>query len=338
MKPKTALSALLALLSLLAAAPALLPAAPPDLSAFFAKKDVTIAVTDSGFGGLSIMAEAAARMKTAGLFRSVKLVFFNALFDADSGYNSLFDRNKKIAVFNRALEALESRVHPDVILVGCNTLSVLTAETPFAKQTKTPVLDIVEAGVDLIARGLAGDPRTVALIFGTETTIGEGEHARRLAALGFAPRRIVAQACPELASFIESGPGSDEVALLIESFVDDALARVPDKTVPILASLNCTHYGYALPLWNKTFQARGLRSFVILNPNGRMLEPLFPAKAAKRFASTSVLASVVSMVPIDKTKIAALGGWLRNVSPEVAGALAHYELVPDLFAWKDLVK
>jgi glutamate racemase len=335
---RRSLSAILLALLVSTALPAPSPAASVDLSEFFAKKDVTIAVTDSGFGGLSIMAEAAARTKAAGLFRSVKLVFFNALFDAESGYNSLPDRNKKIALFNRALGALEDRIHPDVILVGCNTLSVLTAETPFAQNTKTPVLDIVEPGVELIARGLAGDPKAIALIFGTETTIGEGEHARRLAARGFAPRRIIAQACPELASFIESGPGSDEVALLIESFVDDALARVPDKTVPILASLNCTHYGYALPLWNKTFQARGLRSFVILNPNGRMLEPLFPAKAEKRFASTSVSASVVSMVPIDKTKIAALGGWLGEVSPEVAGALAHYELVPDLFAWKDLVR
>lgn len=309
-----------------------------DLAALFAKKDVTIAVTDSGFGGLSIMAEAAARMKTAGHFRSVKLVFYNALFANDSGYNSLRDRGRKIAVFSRALEGLERRVRPDLILVGCNTLSVITAETPFAKKTKIPILDIVDPGVDLVARGLAGEPRATALIFGTETTIGEGEHARRLAALGFGPTRIVAQACPELANFIENGPGSDEVGLLIESCVDDALSRVPDKSVPLLASLNCTHYGYALPLWDKALRARGIGSFVILNPNGRMLDPLFPPKAEKRFASTAVQASVVSMVGIDKKKIEALGEWLRAVSPEVASALERYELVPDLFAWKDLVK
>ena len=295
-------------------------------------------MTDSGFGGLSIMAEAAARMKTAGLFRSVKLVFYNALFANDSGYNSLRDRDRKIAVFSRALEGLEKRVRPDLILVGCNTLSVITAETPFAKRTKIPILDIVDPGVDLIARGLAGDPRATAVILGTETTIGEGEHARRLAALGFGPERIVAQACPELANFIENGPGSDETGLLIESFVDDALSRVPDRTAPLLISLNCTHYGYALPLWDKALRARGIASFVILNPNGRMLDPLFPPKAEKRFASTSVRASVVSMVGIDKKKIEALGAWLKGVSPEVASALERYELVPDLFEWKDLMK
>ena len=324
----------------LAAIPSVFPAAasPANLAPFFAKKDVTIAVTDSGFGGLSIMAEAAARMKTAGLFRSVKFVFFNALFASDSGYNSLRDRGRKIAIFSRALSSLEERTHPDLILVGCNTLSVLTAETPFAKKTKTPILDIVDPGVDLIARGLAQDGRSVAVIFGTETTISEGEHARRLAARGIAPARIVGQACPELADYIENGPGSDETALLIESCVDEALARVPDRTVPLLASLNCTHYGYALPLWDKAFQARGIRSFVILNPNGRMLDPLFPAGAKKGYASTSVHASVVSMVGIDKKKIDALGAWLREVSPEVAAALARYELVPDLFAWKDLIK
>ena len=312
--------------------------ATADLSSFFAKKDVIIAVTDSGFGGLSIMAEAASRMKTAGLFRSVKFVFFNALFAADSGYNSLRSREQKIAVFSRALEGLEKRFHPDLILVGCNTLSVITAETPFAKTAKIPILDIVDSGVDLIAKGLAGDPRTTAVIFGTQTTIFEGEHARRLAGRGFGSERIVVQACPELADYIENGPGSDDVALLIESFVDDALSRVPDKTAPLLVSLNCTHYGYALPLWDKALRARGVGSFVILNPNGRMLDPLFPPKAEKKFASTSVQASVVSMVGIDKKKIEALGEWLKTVSPEVASALARYRLVPDLFAWKDLVK
>ena len=331
--------AALAILGLAAAAA--LPAAAPsvDLGPFFSKKDVTIAVTDSGFGGLSIMAEAAARMKTAGLFRSVKFVFFNALFAADSGYNSLRDRGQKIAVFSRALSSLEERTHPDLILVGCNTLSVLTAETPFAKKTKTPILnDIVDPGVDLIARGMSHDGRSVAVIFGTETTISEGEHARRLAARGIAPARIVGQACPELADYIENGPGSDETAMLIESCVDEALARVPDRTVPCSPASTAPITATPSPLWDKAFQARGIRSFVILNPNGRMLDPLFPAGAKKSYASTSVHASVVSMVGIDKKKIEALGAWLREVSPEVAAALGRYELVPDLFAWKDLIK
>ena len=189
-----------------------------------------------------------------------------------------------------------------------------------------------------MAKGLSGDPRATAVILGTETTIGEGEHARRLAALGFGPERVVAQACPELANFIENGTGSDETGLLIESFVDEALSRVPDKTAPLLVSLNCTHYGYALPLWDKALRARGIGSFVILNPNGRMLDPLFPPKAEKRYSSTAVHASVVSMVGIDKKKIEALGAWLKGVSPEVASALERYELVPGLFEWKDLMK
>jgi glutamate racemase len=333
MQNKLGAPALFALVLLSAPSP---PAA--ELSAFFAKKDVTIAVTDSGFGGLSIMAEAAARMKTAGLFRSVKLIFSNALFAADSGYNSLRSRDKKIAVFSSALSGLESRFHPDLILVGCNTLSVIYPDTPFARTTRVPVLDIVGPGVDLIARGLAGDPRATALIFGTETTIGEGEHARRLAALGFGPGRVATEPCPELANYIENGPGSDETGLLIESYVDEALARVPDRKAPLFVSLNCTHYGYALPLWDKAFRARGIGSFVVLNPNGRMLDPLFPPKAEKRFASTSVQASVVSMVGIEKNKIVALGAWLREVSPEVATALGRYKLIPDLFEWKSLVR
>ena len=51
------------------------------------KDAITVAVTDSGLGGLSIMAEAAARLKELRLYRVVNLVFANSLFSNESGYN-----------------------------------------------------------------------------------------------------------------------------------------------------------------------------------------------------------------------------------------------------------
>ena len=308
-----------------------------ELAPFFSKPEVTIAVTDSGLGGLSIMAEAAARLKEARVFKSVNLIFFNALFLNDSGYNSLRTREEKIAVFNSALEALAGKYRPDLILVGCNTLSVLTGETRFSRTTKIPVLDIVGPGVDMIADGLKKSPKSAVIILGTETTIAEGEHKKRLLERGFPEARIVTQACPELASYIEKDPKSEDTALLIESYVDEALAKIKDRNAPNLVSLNCTHFGYSMDLWKKALESRGIKSFVIINPNSKMADAIVPPASAKRFAATDVSAKVVSMVEISRQKIEALGDWLRKISPETADALGRYELKPDLFEWKRMI-
>lgn len=312
-------------------------AAKEKLNSLFAKKDVTIAVMDSGLGGLSIMADLGAKLKEARSFRSVRLVFFNALFSNDSGYNSLRTRGEKIAVFNSALESLDRNVRPDAVLVGCNTLSVFIPEAPYCRTARIPILGIVEPGVALIARALGAAPAAPVVIFGTETTIGEDEHRRRLIGLGVAAGRIVTQACPELASFIEKAPGSENTGLLIESYVDEALANIRGPKTKAVVSLNCTHYGYSLDLWRRAFAERGIEA-VILNPNAVMAEALVPAGLRNRAPATTVRAEAWSMVEIGPEKIEGLGEWLRKISPETAEALAGYKLKPDLFEWKSLVQ
>lgn len=310
---------------------------PDPLKAFFAKKDVTIAVIDSGLGGLSIMAEAAVRLKAGQSFESVGLVFFNALFSNESGYNSLKTRAEKIAVFDSALESLEKRNRPDLILIGCNTLSVLYQDTPFSKRTKIPVAGIVDAGVGLFLRALKTNPDASLILFGTETTIGEGEHKRKLMEAGLPEKRIIAQPCPELANYIENGYQSDETGLLITSYVEEALTKLADPKAPVYAGLVCTHYGYSLSLWNKAFEGSGQKLLGILNPNSEMLSFLFKPEYKNRVKKTGISARVISMVEIVESKRKSLGGWLEKVSPEVAAALTNYELRPDLFRWKEFV-
>lgn len=309
-----------------------------DLGSFYSKPDVTIAVTDSGLGGLAIMAEAASRLAEARIFKSVNFVFFNALFSNESGYNSLKTREEKIAVFNSALESLARKYRPDIILIGCNTLSVLYEKTPFFKAAKIPVLGIVEPGVDLIAEELKHHPGSAIILFGTETTIGEGAHKKKLLEKGVKEEQIIAQACPELANYIEKDCKSDGTGLLIESYVEEALAKMKNPAAPVLASLVCTHYGYSLDIWNKVFESRGVKSFAILNPNSKMAEILISTKLKNRFAATAIQAKVVSMVEISRQKTDSLGEWLRKVSPETAAALAKYELKPELFEWKRFIK
>jgi len=304
------------------------------LERFFGKKSVTIAVTDSGLGGLSVLAEAAARMKRAGTFEGTDFVFFNALFSAQGGYNSLKNREEKIAIFQSALESLEKRYRPDLILLACNTLSVLFEDTAFSRRTEIPVVGIVGAGVDLIARGLRAEPDSSAIIFGTPTTISEGTHRRELEKAGFAAGRIISQSCPELESYIERDGGGAETELLISAFVEEALEKLISPRPPVIASLNCTHYGYSLPLWEKAFAEAGIKPVAILNPNSRMVDFLFTPERAGRFPESAVTVRVVSMVEIGPGKVDSLGKWVARTSPETAEALAAYEYVPGLFRWK----
>jgi len=305
-----------------------------NLETFFQKHRVTIAVTDSGLGGLSVMAEAVRRMKEAGEFERVDFVFYNALFSTEGGYNSLRTREEKIQVFNSALGSLDKKFHPDLILIGCNTLSALYEDTPFSKRTRIPVVGIVEPGVALIAESLSSKPGSMAIIFGTPTTIAEGSHKSGLVTLGVSPSRIIEVACPELEMYIERDFAGDDTEMIISACVDEALAKLPKPAPPLYASLNCTHFGYSLPLWEKAFREAGVQPEAILNPNFRLTDVLFRPEFLGRYSKTQVAVRVVSMVEISRQKIESLGKWLSAFSPETAEALGHYQLDPSLFDWK----
>ena len=123
-----------------------------------ARPDVTIVVTDSGLGGLSVVADLAARLPASGIARSARVVFVNALLDDAIGYNDLKDEADKVRVFDAALAAMESRYRPDLILVACNTLSVFYEKTEHARRGTTETVSIVPMGADLIERTLKETP------------------------------------------------------------------------------------------------------------------------------------------------------------------------------------
>ena len=111
---------------------------PEWLPELLEKDSITIVVTDSGLGGLSVVADAAEKFRQHPVFKEVKLVFFNALFTSDAGYNGLQSREEKLKVFSSALQSMQDRFAPDIILVACNTLSVLIPDTGFARTSSVP--------------------------------------------------------------------------------------------------------------------------------------------------------------------------------------------------------
>ena len=302
-----------------------------QLNNFFNKKEVTILVTDSGLGGLSVAADLTDRLPQSGIFENARVVFFNALFHPGSGYNFLSSETEKIRIFNIALEAMEEKYHPDLLLIACNTLSVIYNKTPFAREITFPVIGIVETGVDLIAKQFDNNPDASAIIFATETTIGANSHKNMLINRGYAEEKIIGQPCSMLADYIEEGANSEMTTLLISEYVSQALEKINNPGAPVFASLNCTHYGYSIQQFKNAFSEAGYPEIKILNPNPEMSNFLFKPQYLNRFPKTEVTVEVVSKTKITEEKIASLGKLVEKISPVTAEATLNYLYDPDLF-------
>jgi glutamate racemase len=295
------------------------------------KPDVTIVVTDSGLGGLSVAADLAARLPASGIVRSARIVFVNAEPDPAFGYNDMKNEADKARVFDGALAAMEARYRPDLILIACNTLSVVYPGTVHAKKGGTETVEIVGLGADLIRRELAAKPGATAVVFATKTTIESGAHKKLLVETGVPADRVVGEACPRLAGAIERGAASEETVGYVKKFVAEALEKKPAKDGPLVVSLNCTHFGYVRGLWERAFDAAGYPGVRVLDPNPLMADLVLREGGEKRYPKTAVTVEAVSKVPIDEATRANLGSLLGAVSPQTADALAHVRHDPALF-------
>jgi glutamate racemase len=309
-----------------------------DLQGFFQKSEVTIAITDSGLGGLSILADAVQRSQNWKGFKKINFIYYNALFSNQGGYNTLEDHQEKVFIFDSALRNLEDSFKPDLILIGCNTLSAIYDDTNYAKQARTPVRGIIEAGVHIVSEALRAYPDSQAILFATQTTVTQNTHKHWLQNKGFLPERILYQVCPELAKHIETNYSGDETEMLIFAYVDEALQQIKDRNANLIVSFNCTHYGYSLALWKKAFRSLGNEPVAFLNPNPRMIDFLFRPQYQDRFSTTQTSVRVVSMVEIGKEKMETLGSLLHPHSPKTVKALQTYEWKKDLFEWQNFTK
>jgi glutamate racemase len=293
------------------------------------KKKITVVITDSGLGGIDVLADIARDLDGAGYYKKVNLVFANALFDEHRGYNSLAGREEKVSQFNDVLYGIERKYKPDIILVGCNTLSVLYESTRFVKEEKVPVRGIIEPGVRIIEQELSKHPEASVIITGTETTISEDSHRKALLRMGINPERIITQSCPELQSYIERAPEGEDTQMLISFYTEEALAKVQEINHPLLLSLNCSHFGYAENGWKSAFTAAGKDLAALLNPNSMMINYLLPVDAEKRFEHTDINMEVSSKVKINNME--AISELFRKNAPAVADALMNYSRDENLF-------
>ncbi len=296
------------------------------------QKEVTILVTDSGLGGLAVCAAIADRLEREPLFPDVSLIYYNAWPEQNRGYHRLKDTAERIRVFDRALSGMQW-FDPDMILIACNTLSVLYPLTEFSHRKPLPVVDIVGFGVDMIAEYLLQKPDATAMILGTVTTITSNVHRLRLIEEGIAPDRMVAQACDQLATEIEKGPTDDSVARLIDTYTDQAVQQLGPNQNEVVAALCCTHFGYCRDQIRDALEKRVRKPVAILDPNQRMADFLFTATGRNRIddPALNLTLKVVSRIVWDQTKIDAIAGIIEKTSAKTAQALREYEQIPELF-------
>jgi glutamate racemase len=295
------------------------------------QSEVTIVVTDSGVGGLSVFAELISFLQSGNYFKKAQIVFFNALFDANSGYNRLATSFDKAQQFDKALFAIQKQYQPDLILIACNTLSVVYPDTPFAKLAEVPVMGIVDAGAGLIAEKLNQNPNSAVIILGTPTTIAAGSHRQKLIQSGIAANRIIQQGCLELTDSIEKGWDSPQTRKYIEFYAGLALQQFEKQNAPFFASLNCTHYGYAAEIWATVLREKSNNFLELINPNSAMLDFLRTSAAANRYLKTDLLVEVDSKVEIPDPTRHSIGNLLKRVSGAAAVALDNYDWKEDLF-------
>ncbi len=287
-----------------------------------------ILITDSGVGGLSVCAYAEKLVRTHGYREPVRLTFANAAPENDYGYNSMPSREVKLQTFDRFLNNVTERYGPDFIYVACNTLSVLLPATPYFRNAAIPVKGIVETGAELLMRELEADPQSVAMIFGTQTTIDAGVYPRLLEERGVNASRIVSQACPGLADTISEDREGVRTKSEIVGWVGAALDKMQQQDRPVVACLACTHYGYRKDLFAAAFEEAGVDAIVV-NPNESAVADIFGAQAEGPYREVDV--QFVTRYAIPAATVETLTWFLSDISPRTVAAMQSYVHVPDLF-------
>jgi glutamate racemase len=291
-----------------------------------------ILITDSGVGGLSVCAYAERFVRTHGFKEPVRLTFVNAAPENDYGYNAMPSRDVKVQTFDRFLTNVTERYAPDMIYVACNTLSVLLPDTPYFQSARIPVKGIVETGVELMVRDLEADRQSVALIFGTQTTIDAGAYPRLLEARGVESSRIISQACPGLADTISEDREGLRTKTEIVRWVDAAIGTMRRADRRVVACLACTHYGYRKDSFGEAFAAAGIEA-TIVNPNERAIDDLFGTRSHEDDLAINhdVDVEFVTRYAIPPTTVQALTWFLSDISPRTVEAMRNFVHIPDLF-------
>lgn len=282
---------------------------------------IKILTTDSGLGGLSVTAELVEKIKSGGQFEEAEITFFNCRPSDEYGYNPLGSNEVRAEVFSKALYAMHDKFQPDVIMIACNTLSVIYDLCEFFKSPLVPVVGIIEDGVKQISDLLLNNPEMHMVMFATPTTVSSAMHKNILTGQGIAPERLHYQDCFSLPGEISASAESDKVKNMIKKFMQSGEAKTKGK--PFGISLLCTHFAYSLPIFSAFAQSYNNFSGDIINPNSALVDSFLRRYDSGKAANTKTTVKCYTNTTIGFETHQTLFPHLQKVSPDTAEALVN---------------
>lgn len=195
------------------------------------KNPPTIAVFDSGFGGLTVLRELLPLVPGA-----------NYLYLGDTARLPYGAKSREtIARYALSSAAFLLSQGAEMLVVACNTASALALDELKAA-LPIPVIGVIEPGTKAAAV-FGGD----VLVLATAATVQSHAYSRSCASLGLVAYE---KACPLLVPLVEEGWVNHPVtAEVLRIYLREALAAAP--TVSTLV-LGCTHYPLIKPLIERT--------------------------------------------------------------------------------------
>ena len=204
----------------------------------------TIAVFDSGFGGLTVL------RALLPLFPGARFVYLGDTARLPYGEKS----RETIVRFALSSAAFLLAQGADMLVVACNTASAL-ALPELEATLPIPVLGVIAPGTQAAARAATGsgapglDSQTwvptpsQVLVLATTATVHSHAYAASLESLGLSAYE---KACPLLVPLVEEGWTNHPVTTeVLRIYLTEAFAEAP--TVSTLV-LGCTHYPLLKPV------------------------------------------------------------------------------------------
>ena len=293
-----------------------------------------IVITDSGLGGLSVLADLEQLISHSNLFDEVRLVYFNSHAQHGHGYNSMRETSRKAEVFNNALSSMIDKFSPDLILIACNTLSIVYPLTETAQNSKVQIMGIAEFAVKMFYGKLAAEPDSKIILYGTPTTINSDEYKNKLIEAGIDSGRIINQPCYLLETEIQNNPSGARTEQMINNFTLQAKSMIDSPVkddTKFYAGFCCTHYGYSKAIFDKVLSEH-FGNYEILNPNFMMSKKV-ASKGKKGKGKTKIKIEVYSRVNISSEEINSIGKLIEDKAPLSYRALVNYHLDPNLFVF-----
>lgn len=275
-----------------------------------------ILICDSGIGGLNI---AARFFRPGATGEDAEILYFNAYPTVNKGFNAIENPRDQEDLFRIVLEAM-TPFSPDVCLIACNTLSIIAQRLMRYYKAAFPVQGILDPATEKMASALRGNETFPLLLLGTKTTMDSGFYPQQLIRQGVDKSRIFSLAVPGLATQLESGIDTPEVAKTIAVCAGQAKELLPPGTEKLYLGLCCTHFGFASRIWEREFSAVFKVKPTLLDP-----DQWFGGNAAgKKF-------QYVSRIPFFGDGQKTMMQFFSGSAPEISNALATAQSDPGLF-------